>query len=251
MKRCQENIVMKALAEDTEPHYSTISNFIKEKEEEIKNVFKKEKPFEKALVLRDTGYFSEENLKVAEEHEVAVLISDQQFRTRGERFEGRADQNKGRYPLDQFMFKEETNSYSCPEGKELSYKGVVKLNRNRGKKHQAKSSDCKGCPCREKYIASRGGTKSPKWTLFVSDKAGSDNRCERMREKIDEVGNRIKYGQRMEIIAPVFANIRYCKEMNRFTMRGKVQVNRSGFCIAPCTTEGNVWRLMARGGMVG
>jgi hypothetical protein len=47
-----------------------------------------------------------------------------------------------------------------------------------------------------------------------------------MREKIDEAENRIKYGQRMHIREPVFANIKYCKEMNRFTMRGKVQVNR-------------------------
>jgi hypothetical protein len=47
-----------------------------------------------------------------------------------------------------------------------------------------------------------------------------------MREKIDEVENRIKYRQRMQRIDPVFANIKYCKEMNRFTMRGKVQVNR-------------------------
>jgi hypothetical protein len=47
-----------------------------------------------------------------------------------------------------------------------------------------------------------------------------------MREKIDEAENRIKYGQRMHIREPVFVNIRYCKEMNRFTMRGKVQVNR-------------------------
>jgi hypothetical protein len=47
-----------------------------------------------------------------------------------------------------------------------------------------------------------------------------------MREKIDEAENRIKYGQRMHIREPVLANIKYCKEMNRFTMRGKVQVNR-------------------------
>jgi transposase len=39
MKRCRENIVMKALAEDTELHYSTISDFIKEKGEAVKNVF--------------------------------------------------------------------------------------------------------------------------------------------------------------------------------------------------------------------
>jgi hypothetical protein len=30
----------------------------------------------------------------------------------------------------------------------------------------------------------------------------------------------------MHIREPVFANIKYCKEMNRFTMRGKVPVNR-------------------------
>ncbi|MDR3333628.1 MAG: transposase, partial [Treponema sp.] len=62
-----------------------------------------------------------------------------------------------RWKKPELTGNEETNSYNCPEGKELSYKGALKLNRNRGKKYQAKSSDCKGCPSREKCIASRGG----------------------------------------------------------------------------------------------
>jgi hypothetical protein len=73
-----------------------------------------------------------------------------------------------------------------------------------------------------------------------------------MREKIDEVENRIKYGQRMQIIEPVFANIKYCKEMNRFTIRGKEQVNRQWLLYCMVHNIGKcVEAYGARGGMAG
>jgi hypothetical protein len=193
----------------------------------MKEITGEAKPLEKSLVLADTGYFSEDNLREAKEREVAVLIPDQQFRKRDERFDGRQEDtnSKGRLAINQFSYNEESNSYSCPSGKELVYKGHMQLHRNSGEKYQAKSSDCKECSLRARCIASRGGTLHPFRTLFVADKRQEENLCQQMRDKIDEPENREKYSARMQIIEPIFANITYCKGMNRFTLRGKWKVN--------------------------
>ncbi|MEM8954533.1 MAG: transposase [Verrucomicrobiota bacterium] len=57
--------------------------------------------------------------------------------------------------------------------------------------------------------------------------------CERMREKIDTPDARKRYARRAGIVEPVFANIRYCKGMDRFTYRGKKKVNTQWqlFCL--------------------
>ena len=36
---CETNMVAKALAEDAEPHYTTISNFVSRMNDEIKRIF--------------------------------------------------------------------------------------------------------------------------------------------------------------------------------------------------------------------
>ncbi len=48
---------------------------------------------------------------------------------------------------------------------------------------------------------------------------------EAMKAKIDTPEGRARYGQRLGIVEPVFANIRARKRMDRFTLRGRVKVN--------------------------
>jgi hypothetical protein len=48
---------------------------------------------------------------------------------------------------------------------------------------------------------------------------------EQMIKKIDTAKGRQKYGERIGIVEPVFANIRTQKRMDRFTLRGKIKVN--------------------------
>jgi sulfatase maturation enzyme AslB (radical SAM superfamily) len=95
-----------------------------------------------------------------------------------------------RFTVEDVVYEEQGNSYRCPAGKELTYKGQVKLNRNSGEKYRAKSSDCKDCPLRQRCIA-----------------GGGENRCEKMRKKITEVKYRTVYGKRMQIIEPCFFNM--------------------------------------------
>jgi hypothetical protein len=79
-----------------------------------------------------------------------VIILDRQFRKRDEQFDGRPFHGgKKRFTAEDFEYDGEGNKYRCPEGKELFYKGHVKLNRN-----------------------------SPQ-TLFIADKKQEENLCER------------------------------------------------------------------------
>jgi len=59
--------------------------------------------------------------------------------------------------------------------------------------------------------------------ITKSNEAGS--LCRAMREKLKTEEYQDKYGYRMQIIEPVFANITYCKGLNRFSLRGKRKVN--------------------------
>ncbi len=46
-----------------------------------------------------------------------------------------------------------------------------------------------------------------------------------MAEKVDSEKGRRIYPQRIAIVEPVFANIATSKNMDRFTLRGKIKVN--------------------------
>jgi hypothetical protein len=122
------------------------------------------------------------------------------------------------------VYNKKKNSYTCPGKKELTHQGHVKLNRNSGEKYQARSAECAVCKLRGRCIAGRGG-KSPKRTLYIADKSKGENLSEEMRKKIDEGKYRALYGRRMQIIEPCFADMRHCKGMDRFSLRGKLKVN--------------------------
>jgi hypothetical protein len=88
------------------------------------------------------------------------------------------------------------NTYRCPEKNVLEYQGQVELKRNSGKKYQAKSGDCKGCPKQEMCIASRGG-KNTKRTLYRADPEHEEHLSDQMRKKIDDPVYRTLYRRRM------------------------------------------------------
>jgi hypothetical protein len=184
-----------------------------------------EEPLKGKAILGDTGYFSEDNLPAAQEKEMDATIPDTQFRQRDEVFtEGKYGEyhDGAKFDSRDFTYNEEDNSYTCPEGKTLKYRGETQLNSNRGNKYQGSVKDCKQCPLREKCIKSKTAKCR---TLYIPIKEYEENLCTKMKDKIDDPEARKIYGRRMQIIEPVFADITYCKGMNRFTLRGKINVN--------------------------
>jgi transposase len=206
----------------------------------MKEITKEEAPIKEAVVLADTNYSSEANLKAAEERGIKVLIPDTQFRVRDERFAGRRAPKKGnRFILEDFKYNKEEDTYICPNGKKLIYRGLIGLRHGqKARRWSTADGECAGCPyigqCitshkmkREEAEAAEGAVKrekKPRKTLYLRIN-GKESLMEKMRQKIDEPEGKALYSWRMQIIEPCFANIEYCKGLNRFTLRTQKKVN--------------------------
>jgi len=188
-------------------------------------------------VSADTGYFSVKNLESCEEYEVDAYIPDPQFRKRDIRFEdaGRhrrsVDKRHEKYKskkrwfgVDDFTYDDRTGKLICPAGHEL----YVRSRKYESKGHkaiiyQAPKKACLGCELRTKCLRKPDKTESRQVAIFYGKRPGSIT--DKMKEKIDTTEGRKTYSKRLGIVEPVFGNIRACKKMNRFTLRGKTKVN--------------------------
>jgi stalled ribosome alternative rescue factor ArfA len=191
----------------------------------MEGITQKKKPLRKAIVLADTGYFSEDNLQAAKKKQVEVIIPDPQFRMRDAQFtKGKYGEyhEKAKYDARDFKYIKNGNAYECPNGKKLTFKRISALNSNRGNRYEARRKDCGVCPLREKCIRSKTGKNR---VLYIPIKEYAENLSEKMKDTIDNPAVRKIYGRRMQIIEPVFADMTYCKGLNRFTLRSKMKVN--------------------------
>lgn len=196
-----------------------------------------EKPLEGKIVSADTGYYSVENLEACETEKVDAFVPDQQFRKRDERFKDaqrhrrstdkrhQKYKSKKRYfDVDDFKMNEKTGKLICPDGNELYVK-----NRNfadskgyRFIAYQAPKTACRNCKLRSKCLRN---PKTEHRQVHILQAKGPASITDKMREKIDTPEGRKTYNRRIGIVEPVFGNIRSCKRMDRFTLRGKVKVN--------------------------
>jgi transposase len=187
-------------------------------------------PLKKSIVLGDTGYFSEDNLQEAQNRKIEVLIPDQQFRKRDPGFDDRKkykDTNVTKYfGKEDFLYDENEDCYICPAGNKLPYKCDIefKARGTWGKQYRSKKSICSVCPLKGQCINRKSG-KGDFRALLITQREYEENLSEKMRKKIDHPAYREIYSRRMQIIEPVFANMTYCKGMDRFTYRGKIKVN--------------------------
>jgi transposase len=195
-----------------------------------------EEPLEGKTVSADTGYYSVENLEACEEEKVDAYVPDQQFRKRDVRFKdaGRHRrstdkrhqkyQSKKRYfSVEDFKMDDRTGKLICPAGH-----GLYVRNRNfitsdgyRAIAYQAPKTACRECRLRLKCLRNPK-TESRQVHIFYGKRPGS--LTDMMKEKIDTPQGRKTYSKRLGIVEPVFGNIRACKKMDRFTLRGKIKV---------------------------
>jgi transposase len=242
----RSQVIVAAEAFGSGPEARAFPGMLDKLNENMKRLTGKEKPLEHALVEADTGYFSEENLQAAQERGIEVLIPDQQFRNRDEQFAGQKGHiHDEHFTIDDFAYNKKDDTYTCPAGKTLDRKPNTTLRGKPMLKWSASVRDCRACPLADKCMKVRGNKRGSKKTLLLVDRQGKENLSEKMRDKIDSPVYRTLYGQRMQIIEPCFADITYCKGMNRFTLRGKAKVNSQwllfcivhniGKCIAPLT----------------
>jgi transposase len=175
----------------------------------------------KATMRGDANYFSEENLQACEQRGIDAIITDSQARRR------LGSDGNSRYEVDDFTYNEAEDYYECPQGKRLACKRITFQGGIEGKVYQASLTDCKQCSAFSKCSWSRKEQSEQVQgkALRITKKNGQGNLCRKMRKKLETIEYLDKYAERIGIVEPVFANIRYCKGLNRFTLRGKEKVN--------------------------
>ena len=181
----------------------------------------KEKP---PIMLADANYFSEESLGACEERGFEAIIPDIQEKRRVD------GEGNRKFDINDFKYNEEENKYECPEGKSLEHKGTATQNGVEREIYQAKLSDCKACAKFSQCSWSKkeqSKVNQGRKLLVPKDKKPVEggSHCGKMREKLKTEEYQEKYSKRIGIVEPVFGNIRYCKGLDRFTLRGKEKVN--------------------------
>ena len=133
------------------------------------------------VILADSNYFSEENLRAAASAGMEAIIPDGEYKSRLGKEEER------RYNAADFTYHKKGDYYVCPNGKRLEYKGETCLRGRTGKTYQASVTDCRGCQYYERCIKSKKGKekidKGRKILITESNAEGS--LCGKMKEKLN------------------------------------------------------------------
>lgn len=196
--------------------------------------------FERAKLVADSGYHTEDNMKMVMTDGIDAYIADPNFRKRDPRF-AEVDKYKERSRREMRKYREASDLYKpgrdftihedgscciCPAGKRLYRNGGnVKVKGMRAIKFRGRKMDCRVCELRKKCI--RGQKAEARQVYFFQDSVGqkSESFTNKMKRKIDSIAGRRIYNRRIAIVEPPFAHIRSALGLDRFSLRGKTKVN--------------------------
>ena len=151
----------------------------------------------------DAGFFSYDNIEYCDKENITPYIPDNFYKVEEKK------KNK-RYRKSQFKYDPETDTYTCPEGKELSFSHIQKR-KEKPDLRVYKCSDCPGCPQKEKC------TKAEHRTISRDPR---EHYMEEVRTRLKtEKGKEMKK-QRNTTVEPTFGNMKYNKKFTHFLLRG-------------------------------
>lgn len=216
--------------------------------ENFQQIGKDKDVFTKAKLSADSGFHSEENMKMLAEQGIDGYVADNLFRKRDPRFaeydrykdrhrkeRAQFKAPKGLFSTKDFIFAEDLSHCLCPAGKKLYRSGGnVTVKNFQATKFKGPKSACVGCALRSQCLRHPDRTEIRQVAYFHgrSDQ-GKVTFTERMKRKIDSTIGRVLYGMRLATAEPPFAHIRHIMGLDRFSHRGKQKVNTQWnlFCI--------------------
>jgi len=195
-----------------------------------------------SIIMADAGYHSEANLEQLATLQVPALIADNAMRRRDERFATQERHKTAPDPLydksaglertslfqpSDFTYDAEARTCICPAGKSLYRKGQSLVTRGFvSEQFRGAKRDCVPCPLRAQCLRTPNKTIARQVAFFRGRSgAAPATHTTRMKERIDTPAGRARYGQRFATVEPVFANLRYNKGLDRFTLRGRTKVD--------------------------
>jgi transposase len=164
-----------------------------------------EKPLE---VLGDSGFSSYENLQYLEEREIEGYIPDQRLESLR-----KGTCQHPEFQRDQFRYHEGEDRYSCPMGKPLPYKGLLKRRRKPDLRIY-KGTECVGCKQKAQCTKTDGRTISLDPREFLMQK---------MRARLETKEGKKKYGKRKYMVEPVFGDMKHNQKMGGLLLRGRIK----------------------------
>lgn len=113
----------------------------------------------------------------------------------------------------EFKYHEAADIYTCPMGKTLTYKGLMK----RESQPDIRIYRCNACPgCARKQEC----TKAEYRTISLDPR---EYLMQKMRAKLDTKEGKAKYGKRKYIVEPVFGDMKHNRNMRQLLLRGKLK----------------------------
>jgi len=217
----KNQIIVSAKAVGSANEGEHLPKMLDETIENLERAGVKEDDGKKRSILGDPNYFNENNLQACEERGIEPVIPDGQEQRR------KGPDGQKRYDINDFKYNEEENNYECPQGKVLEYKRTTEQKGVEGEVYQASLTDCKVCQDFSKcsWSKKKQSEISQGKSLRITKSNDEGSSCRKMREKLATEEYQEKYSRRIQIVEPVFGNVRYCKGLNRFTLRGGKKVN--------------------------
>ena len=216
--------------------------------ENFQAIGKDEDVFTTTKLSTDSGFHTEENLKMLFAAGVDAYIADKLFRKRDPRFvnadrykerhrkeRAKLTGKKGLFSTADFVFPEDLSYCLCPAGKRMYRSGgKVEVRGFLATKFKGAQSSCVPCKLRSQCLRHPERTQIRQVAYFHGQSAkGKETFTEKMKRKIDSTAGRALYSLRVAIAEPPFAHICRVMGLDRFTLRSKKKVNIQWnlFCI--------------------
>jgi len=157
-------------------------------------------------VLADSGFSSYENLEYLEQTDIEGYIPDQQMESIR-----KGTYSNPEFQKNMFRYNEDNDTYTCPMGKKLKYKGLIKRQGN----PDTRIYRCMDCPhCERKSECTKAKYRTISW---------DPREClmQKMRARLDTEEGKQKYGKRKYMVEPVFGDMKHNRNMRQLLLRGK------------------------------
>jgi transposase len=178
-------------------------------------------------ILADSGYSSYANYEWLEQQQKTAYIPDQDY-------EHREELKAEPYDKSNFIYDPQKDSYTCPQGKELVLDKIVFHKTRKQKVRIYKGTQCLNCPVKSDCTSAKARQINQDIREPLREKA---------RRILDSPQGKLIYRQRMNMIEPIWGNIKFNKKITMFQLRGLTKVNGEWMLIV---IGNNIQKLKAR-----
>ena len=208
-----------------------------------------------ASVSADSGFHTNENVRWLAEQGIDAYLADNRMRKRDPRYAQAAGHDPGKpmwgvdktenmprlYTPSEFRYDAAQGRCWCPAGYELRCSQRGTLSDYEVVRFRGTQDSCGRCSQRERCLRHPRRTAARQVAFFGARVPSRiQELVAQMRDKVDSRLGKLKYGLRLAIAEPPFANLRCTLGLDRFTLRGRDKVNPQWLMF---TTVHNIGKL--------